>query len=168
VGELRHRQPIARHGHRGRRAAHLLPQPGQVRSSGSTNRRTGALLLVWLITLAPGIGACRPVALGGAEQPSAWPRTRRILRHLLHSYEREARLNGDEAERRRRGLDEQAGQGRHVPGLLPLEHHVEGRGHGVGGCSRSSGPGRRPAGTAPGGCAGRRTPVSRPVGRPRA
>jgi hypothetical protein len=36
---------------------------------------------------------------------AAWPRTRRILRGLADEYEREARYNDEEAERRRRGLD---------------------------------------------------------------
>jgi hypothetical protein len=36
---------------------------------------------------------------------AAWPRVRRLLRHLVDSYEREGRRNDEEAERRRRGLD---------------------------------------------------------------
>jgi hypothetical protein len=40
-----------------------------------------------------------------ATSATAWPRTRWLLRRLTESYEREARLNDEEAERCRRGLD---------------------------------------------------------------
>lgn len=40
-----------------------------------------------------------------ARESVEWPRTRRLLRRLAESYDREARLHEDEAERRRRGLE---------------------------------------------------------------
>lgn len=39
-----------------------------------------------------------------AEGAQAWPRTRKLLRELAESYERDARREDEEAERRRRGL----------------------------------------------------------------
>lgn len=50
----------------------------------------------------------RALAAGYRQQAAgaaAWPRVRRLLRRLADSYEREARRNDEEAERRRRGLD---------------------------------------------------------------